>query len=450
MRSFADLRVPAPILAALEAMEYDVPTPVQAAAIPVLLAGRDALVEAQTGSGKTTAFGVPAVAVGSREPGLRVVVLVPTRELARQVALELRALGTGSPFRAVAVTGGVQAEQEERTLGGDVRCVVATPGRLIALAEAGKLRLDRVELLVLDEADRMLDMGFLGDVEKVLEATAARKQTAMVSATLPRDVRELAARHLRDPEEVHVEAPTVPESLSHFRLNVLEGQKRAALVALLRKEAPERAIVFLRTRQRVIDYTKLLKQAGFAADALQGEMSHDQRRHVFDLFQKGTTRILVATDLASRGLDVPEMELVVNADVPEGRGDYVHRSGRAARMGKPGRVVSIVLPDEKQRRVELEREAGVTFAPYRLEFSEDDLPKPEPKKPAPRKGPAGKAPAKAPAKAAAKAPPARKTAARPPKDVRRGPAPPKAPRRRAGPPPEGDVPPSRKGRERGA
>jgi ATP-dependent RNA helicase RhlE len=437
MPEFADLGVPAPILKALASMGYEAPTPVQAAAIPPLLKGKDALVEAQTGSGKTTAFGVPAVWRGSVGPGLRVVILVPTRELARQVAEEVRALGAGSPFRAVAVTGGVLAEQEERTLGGDVRCVVATPGRLLSLLDAGKLRTDRVELVILDEADRMLDMGFQPDVEKVLAATQARQQTVMVSATLPRDVRDLAARHLKAPAEVRVEAPRVPESLSHFRLNVLDGRKEMATVALMKKEDPQRAILFLHTRTRVVAFTKLLKRAGFAADALQGDMTHDQRRHVFDLFTRGTTKILVATDLASRGLDVPEMELVVNVDVPIGRGDYVHRAGRAARMGKPGKVVTLVLPDEKERRIELEREAGVEFTPYRLTFSEADIP-PEPEPQALPKG-------------------ARRQAKGPPKTPR-PPAPPqRAPRAvrkeeerkttvRKTPPKVDELPPSRKGR----
>src|SRR5581483_4162769 len=222
--------------------------PVQAAAIPVLLAGRDALVEAQTGSGKTAAFGVAAVKAGSEGPGLRVVVLVPTRELARQVAEEIRALGAGSPFRAVAVTGGVHAEQEERTLGGDVRCVVATPGRLLALLEESKLRVDRVAFVVLDEADRMLDMGFAPDVEKALAALAHRAQTAFVSATLPPEVRALARKHLREPKEVRVGETHIPTSLTHFRLNVFPDQKERALVALLRAESPERSIVFVRTR----------------------------------------------------------------------------------------------------------------------------------------------------------------------------------------------------------
>src|SRR5581483_652393 len=358
--------------------------PVQAAAIPVLLAGRDALVEAQTGSGKTAAFGVAAVKAGSEGPGLRVVVLVPTRELARQVAEEIRALGAGSPFRAVAVTGGVHAEQEERTLGGDVRCVVATPGRLLALLEESKLRVDRVAFVVLDEADRMLDMGFAPDVEKALAALAHRAQTAFVSATLPPEVRALARKHLREPKEVRVGETHIPTSLTHFRLNVFPDQKERALVALLRAESPERSIVFVRTRDRAAAFAKLLKAEGFAADPLQGEMSHEQRRHVFDLFQRGTTRILVATDLASRGLDVPEMQLVVNVDLPDEDEQYLHRAGRAARLGRPGKVVSFVLPDEKERRVELEDVAGAAFAPYRLDIPEPKPPEPE------RRGPAGK------------------------------------------------------------
>ena len=378
MPTFGDLGVPPALCQAFEAMGYAAPTDVQARAIPVLLAGRDVVLEAQTGSGKTAAFAVPAVLAGSKGAGLRVVVLVPTRELARQVAEEVRAIGTGSPFRAVAVTGGVQGEQEERALGGDVRCVVATPGRLLALVEEGRLRLDKVDLVVLDEADRMLDMGFQPDVEKVLAAAAGAKQRVLVSATLPRDVLRLARQHLREFQEVRLAPTATPASLDHYRLNVFDDQKQDALVALLRKEAPDRCIVFVRTRDRADALWRRLKAEGFAVDRLQGEMTHDQRRHVFDLFSRGTTKVLVATDLASRGLDVPEMQLVVNADLPDEDEQYVHRAGRAARMGRPGKVVSFVLPEEKERRLRLEREAGVEFAPYRLEVPKPPPPEPKP------------------------------------------------------------------------
>jgi ATP-dependent RNA helicase RhlE len=365
--SFRALGVPEPIAAALDAMEYREPTDAQAQSLPALLAGRDVLLEARTGSGKTAAFGIRAVVVGSEAPGLRALVLVPTRELARQVADEIRALGKGSPFRAVAVTGGVHEEQEERTLGGDVRCVVATPGRLLALADAGKTRLDHVRLVVLDEADRMMDMGFLPDVERVLELThRSRAQTVVVSATLPRPVQRLARERMRDAEHVRVGEGAIPSTLQHYRLNVLEGQKDAALVALLRQEDPQRALVFVRTRDRADDYWRLLKREGFAVDRLQGEMTHDQRRHVHDLFARGVTRILVATDIASRGLDVPQMQLVVNADLPDEDDQYLHRAGRAARQDRPGKVVSLVLPHEKPRRLQLEAAAGRDFHPYRL------------------------------------------------------------------------------------
>ena len=387
-------------------MGYEQPTPVQAAALPSLLAGRDALVEAETGSGKTAAFGIPAVVRGSGAPRLQVVVLVPTRELARQVAEEIREIGAGSPFRCVAVTGGVNAEQEERTLGGDVRCVVATPGRLLALLEARKIRLDTVRLVILDEADRMLDMGFAPDVQKVLAAASSREQTVMVSATLPRAVQDLAAAHMREVHEVRVGTSGAPASLSHWRLNVFHGQKEAALVAMLRQEAPERAIVFVTTRKRATAFTKLLKAAGFAADQLQGDMTHDQRRHVFDLFQRGITRVMVATDIAARGLDVPEMQLVVNVDLPVEPDAYSHRGGRAGRMGRPGKIVSMVEPNEKPLRHRLEQESGHEWSPYRLAYSDADLPDAWREPPAAPKGraPPPRAPPRKPAKENVRAP----------------------------------------------
>ncbi|MFA5860408.1 MAG: DEAD/DEAH box helicase [Candidatus Thermoplasmatota archaeon] len=372
--SFRSLGVPEPICLALDAMAYAEPTDVQVRALPVLLSGKDVLVEARTGSGKTAVFGIVSVIAGSGpQRGLRALVLVPTRELARQVADEVRAIGTGSSFRAVAVTGGVQEEQEDRALGGDVRCVIATPGRLLSLIEHGKVHVEGVKLVVLDEADRMLDMGFLTDVEKVLSLTAARTQTVLVSATLPRDVQKLASVHLRqDREHIRVGTAAIPASLDHYRLNVLDGQKEAAIVALLKKEDPSRALVFVRTRDRADAFWRLLKGEGFAVDRLQGEMSHDQRRHVFDLFSRGTTSILVATDIASRGLDVPEMELVVNVDLPDEDEQYLHRAGRAARQDRPGKVVTLVSPNEKERRIQLER-ISHEWAPYRL-----DIPKQAP------------------------------------------------------------------------
>ena len=383
--TFEELGVPPVVRDALTRMRYETPTPVQAAAIPRLLGGADILLEAETGSGKTAAFGVPAVVAGSAGRGLRVIILVPTRELARQVAEEVREIGTGSPFRAVAITGGVQGEAEERALGGDVRCIIATPGRLLALIEERKVRVDNVKLLILDEADRMLDMGFKPDVERVLEACAARTQTALVSATLPPDVVELARAHMRQVNELRVGRAGAPASLRHHRVNVFPGEKEQALVALLKKWQPERAIVFVATRKRATEFTKLVKKAGFAADALQGEMTHDQRRHVFDLFSRGISRILVATDIAGRGLDVPEMQLVVNVDLPEEAGAYSHRSGRAARMGREGDVINFVRPEEKVLRERLERESGGAWTPYRLEHSPADLPPGWGEKGAPKK-----------------------------------------------------------------
>lgn len=302
----------------------------------------------------------------------------------------------------------------------------------------------------------MLDMGFRHDIETVLAATKHRKQTALVSATLPPTVVSLAQKHLNDAVNVFASPTRLPQTLDHFRLNVFEENKTRALVALLKAEKPERAIVFVRTRTRATALAKVLKQAGLQADQLQGDMSHEQRRHIFDLFSRGITQILVATDIASRGLDVPEMQLVVNVDLPDEPGAYTHRAGRAARFGRDGRVVTFVLPSQKLDRQRLEQESGAEWVPYRLTpaaIEATELPGDKPKpKPQSRKGSGGK-PSGLPGGKHAPKP----RAALPTRDAtptRAGKLPrreqkeriPKPPKARA--PPPADVPPSRKERRR--
>jgi superfamily II DNA/RNA helicase len=369
MQSFSELKLSTGTLDAIAAMGYETPSPIQAQAIPHFLAGRDLLAQARTGTGKTAAFGIPIVEAARALPptsGIVCLVLVPTRELAMQVAAELTEIAKGTRLRVFYVFGGVGFGNQVRDLrNGGTAILVATPGRLLDHLKQGDARLDKVKTLILDEADRMLDMGFLPDVERILRAVPATRQTGLFSATVPDEIRRLTQRFLKDPVSVRVESGEVSTPLAEqFKVQVEKANKTRALLALLAKEKPEQVMVFTRTKHLAKRLAPQLDRAGHKAVALQGNMSQGQRERAMGAFRAGEARILVATDIAGRGIDVPETSHVVNYDLPDEPEAYVHRIGRTGRMGRPGRAFTFVQSDQAHDLRIIERLTGVQMVGY--------------------------------------------------------------------------------------
>jgi ATP-dependent RNA helicase RhlE len=338
---------------ALTEEKYLTPTPIQSQTIPSVMSGRDVIGIAQTGTGKTAAFAVPILhrlAAGPRPPvrkGCRVLVLSPTRELSGQILDSFRAYGRHLRVRAALAIGGVSMGGQLRTLLNGVDVLVATPGRLLDLVKNNALRLGEVECLVLDEADRMLDMGFIHDIRKIVAKLPARRQTLMFSATMPRAIAELAAHMLRDPIKVAVSpvASTV-ERVDQRVIRVDRSSKPAILIDVLRRERINRALIFTRTKHGADKVARGLIRAGIGAEAIHGNKSQNQRERVLAAFRMGEVRTLVATDIAARGIDVDGVSHVVNFDLPNVPETYVHRIGRTARAGAEGVAISLCDGEE--------------------------------------------------------------------------------------------------------
>ncbi|MBW3583861.1 MAG: DEAD/DEAH box helicase [Euryarchaeota archaeon] len=384
MQDFSQFRLFPGTLDAIAAKGYETPSPIQVLAIPPVLDGRDLIALAQTGTGKTAAFGVPLVDAHRERHDNTVIalVLVPTRELAIQVAEELDELAAGSALRVVAIYGGAGFGNQLDALGRrGAKILVATPGRLLDHMERGTVRLDRIETLVLDEADRMLDMGFVRDVERIMKDMPKKRQTLLFSATMPKEVRRLSERYLDRPFEVKVEAKTATADLvEQFRLRAEKGDKQTVLIDVLHAELPERAIVFTRTKHLARRLAERLDKGGWSSVALQGNMTQGQRERALTAFRQGDARILVATDVAARGLDIPEVSHIVNFDLPDGADAYVHRIGRTARMGRAGRAFTFVQSDEARDMRDIERATGARIDPFHLEPSLPERPGPDPVK----------------------------------------------------------------------
>ena len=356
--SFASLGLDAAMLRTLEGLGYEEPTPVQREVIPPLLAGRDVVAEAPTGTGKTAAFALPilqrlAAAGGLGRAGegrTLALVLVPTRELAMQVAEAVHRYGRGVDARVLPIYGGQAIGQQLRALRRGVDVVVATPGRAVDHLTRGSLSFDAVEVVILDEADEMLDMGFAEDLEALLAATPPGRQTALFSATISPTIARIAARHLREPVRVavHPERPSREEMPRvRQRVYVVRGaDKLAALGRILDLEDPASALVFARTRVEVDDLSEALAGRGHDVAALHGGMSQEQRDRVMGRFRDGSLDVLVATDVAARGLDIEHVSHVVNFDVPSDPDMYIHRIGRTGRMGREGVAITLLEPRE--------------------------------------------------------------------------------------------------------
>ena len=365
---FGALELSAPVARAIEEMGYHEPTEIQAATIPLLLAGRDVIGQAQTGTGKTAAFGIPLVElVDPERPVVQALVLAPTRELASQISEELARLATHRGLRIATVYGGAPMSRQLLDLKRGAQVVVGTPGRILDHLARGTMRLSDVRYLILDEADRMLDMGFMPDVEKILRRTPRSRQTALFSATMPTVVRIIARRHMKDPASVQVkpEERTVAE-VEQVYYEVAQRDKPDGLALVLEEQRPERAIIFCRTQVAVDKLTRFLRSRGFDVEALHGSMSQQHRERVIADFRAGELPLLVATNVAARGLDIPEVSHVINYDIPEESESYIHRIGRTARMGREGKAITFVAEWDEGPLAEIKKVTNGSLRQERL------------------------------------------------------------------------------------
>jgi ATP-dependent RNA helicase DeaD len=360
MTAFADLGLSESTLQALQDVGYEKPSPIQEQAIPPLLAGGDIIGQAQTGSGKTAAFGLPIVE--HVDPSDHE---VQTRELCIQVTQALRTYGARKGVDVVAVFGGapIRAQQSQLHDGGHV--VVGTVGRVLDLMGRGSLDLTSCRFVVLDEADEMLDLGFLEDVERILASTPNGRQTALFSATMPPPIRALADRYLYHPEVIKVKSQFLTvDTVEQFRLETKSNEKADTLVDVLASERPDQAIVFTRTKIRADQLYRKLRDKGMNVKALHGDLSQGQRDGVMLSFKGGRVQILVATDVAARGLDISTVTHIVNYDVPISPDVYVHRIGRTGRVGRSGRAITFVEPRQSKELAAIEKHVGQEITPW--------------------------------------------------------------------------------------
>jgi ATP-dependent RNA helicase RhlE len=360
--SFQNLGLSKPLLDALVAMNYSKATPIQTQAIPTVLTGRDLLGIAQTGTGKTAAFMLPTLdrLMANRQipkPGqIRMLVLAPTRELASQIAASAEAYGKNMRASVGVIFGGVPNGKSVRTVSRGLDVLVATPGRLLDLIDQRALSLRELEILVLDEADQMLDLGFIHALKRIVALVPKQRQTLFFSATMPRAIKELADKYLTNPAEVSV-APvaTTAERVEQRLINVNQAEKTALLIHTLQSNPVERALVFSRTKHGADKIVRLLESAGIPANAIHGNKSQPQRERAIALFKSGEMKVLVATDIAARGIDIPGVSHVVNYDLPDVPEQYVHRIGRTARAGATGIAIAFCSHEERGNLKDIER-----------------------------------------------------------------------------------------------
>ena len=371
--TFADLGLGDELLQSISAVGFRKPTPIQEATIPVLLEGEDVIAQAQTGSGKTAAFGLPIIE--SIEPGdrrVQALVLAPTRELAIQVSEALENLGRHKRIETLPIYGGQPYERQFRGLQRGVHIVVGTPGRVMDHMRRGTLRLDDLAWFVLDEADEMLDMGFVDDIETIMKEVPEERQTALFSATMPPRIVDLANTYMNDPKRISVRGKqmTVAE-INQSAYEFPRGRKLEALARILEAENPTSAMIFCRTKRAVDELGENLMSRGFAAETIHGDLSQAQRDRVMKRFRSGQAQILIATDVAARGLDIPDVSHVINYDAPDNAETYVHRIGRTGRAGRGGEAITLVSPREFRWLRQVERITRAKIEPKRLPSQED-------------------------------------------------------------------------------
>jgi len=362
--SMTELNLIPALIDAVADMGYTQPTPIQAEAIPVALAGRDLVACAATGTGKTAAFLLPILQRLHERPaeGSRALIISPTRELALQIDEQALALGYHVGISAIAVVGGLDMGPQERALRAGGAIVVATPGRLLDHMRFGYVDLSRVEVLVLDEADRMLDMGFLPDIQRILRVLPAARQTLMFSATMSPKIRQLAQEFLKDAVTVTVDRQAPASGIAQSACRVTQERKAALLTGLLRRTGMDSVLVFVRRKVDADRLARAVTRGGFDATSIHADRSQEERLAALEGFRSGKFPVLIATDVMARGLDVNGISHVINFDVPHSADDYIHRAGRTARAGARGEVITFVSPDEEERVEEIEKVLGTKLS----------------------------------------------------------------------------------------
>ena len=370
--SFEQLNLSPPLLRAVQEAGWEKPTPIQSDAIPAALAGRDLIACAQTGTGKTGAFALPILQRlkegGGRGGGPRALVLTPTRELAVQVAEHFEELAKFSQCKIVQVYGGVSIDVQAKRMAAGVDVVVATPGRLLDQMRRRNVHFKKLQFLILDEADRMLDMGFAPDIRRILTFLPKKRQSMLFSATMPVGIRALAGAALTDPVTVEVGRRAAPaEGIEHLAYRVSKSRKMDLLLHILREREYGRLLLFARTRQDVNVLAQMLMREGFSNDLIHSDRRQNEREKALSDFRRGKTQILVATDVAARGLDIEGITYVINYNVPDNPEDYIHRIGRTARVDATGWAVTLVTLDEEHMLKAIERFIGMEIAKGREE-----------------------------------------------------------------------------------
>ncbi|MCG2842773.1 DEAD/DEAH box helicase [Sandaracinobacter sp. RS1-74] len=392
MTNFESLGLAQPLLMALAEEGYETPTPIQLQAIPPALEGKDLLGIAQTGTGKTAAFALPILhyLIGNPAPrrkmAPRVLVLAPTRELATQIADSFRAYARFQKLTILTVFGGVPIPRQEKQLVSGADVLVATPGRLLDLVDRRSLLLDQVEVLVLDEADQMLDLGFIHALKRIAQIVPRQRQSLFFSATMPNSISELAGRYLRNPVKVEVTpVATTAEKIQQFVTHLNQAEKQALLTLTLKKPEFAKCLVFTRTKHGADRVVRHLQGAGVRSAAIHGNKSQPQRERALDQFKRGEIGVLVATDIAARGIDIDAVSHVINFELPNVPEQYVHRIGRTARAGREGVAVSFCAPDEKPYLKDIEKLTRQKLEPLPLPANflkeAEKLPKPVPVRP---------------------------------------------------------------------
>ncbi len=367
----------------IQRLGYETMTPIQEQAIPPVLAGRDVMGLAQTGTGKTAVFVLPILQhLVSRSKGkLRALILAPTRELAEQTHEFFISLGSRTNLRFITVYGGVKQGAQITRLKNGVDIVVACPGRLLDFVDQGVIDLSKIEILVLDEADRMFDMGFLPDVRKIIKQLPKKRQTLLFSATMPSDIRKLSNEVLRNPVTVQIDHEMPVEAISHALYPVPQHLKTSLLVALLERMDADSVLVFMRTKHRAKRVGKQLVAAGYKATSLHGNLTHNKRQAAIEGFKNGTYQLLVATDIAARGIDVSSISHVINYDVPHDANIYTHRIGRTGRAAKSGEAFTFVTRDDESVVRDIERTLGTKLDRRLIDGFNYNKPAPPPQAP---------------------------------------------------------------------